>query len=1102
MVIFDVIQADQEYDDDEHCAIRETLKARYGRALAAHQKKGKSKDEKNNQEHVMMKTRGQSLDRRTSSMEGVVSSRGERNIYDDNDLVQEGTIGEERPKEHRGKNMKSSDIKEPFSETSLTTGKATDRRLIHGAEKERVLPAVVKENKKANKGKDGGRASGLKSRKKDELKGESILDDDTLSRDRSMKLSELQCTTDANGDEKGLVKAKTEVTGDSTAAGDGGTKVEKMNKVNNSSWRLEPLSSRPPVRSLAEDGANAVGKAQKIRKKKKAVKGDGHSIENEDVTGPASAEPAKQPDAAPDCKFEDDGRVLVVCVHRADALRTDPAHSSPVVRVHVVDELTGRHVLKEHSPDEPLHTMITRPFDFRQARSLRPEWEEQLVFPERFGRFIEAAHGGPRTLIFFEVMESNRKQNPNEEDEMGKHALAWAFLKLEGANGALNVGYKVRLQMFAPSALRRTSSSTLHVFEWYSRIGRHRYSSTLYVTVMAGQPPQQVQANIGPLSHMLMSQGELEDPETQQVGNSDSSLTNVSGPTQKWSRLPGQACQIPNKLLLSLPAGLAGCFRIAFSHDGRLLAAACAHRDTHPIRLYEIPSGKLLAELHGHLSIVYDLCWSSNDKHLISASADSTAQIWATAPSPREASIILPHPAFVYAARFHPRLDVAIPSLAITGGYDGVLRAWAAEKPTAHLLRELEGHTGYVNTICFDPDGLMMFSGDSVGVILIWSTFVDEAVPGNPTGGWTLHKSVKEDELKGVPINHLNLHPNGRQLLVHAREGALRLFDLRISAIRKFTWLNNFRERLHSTISPCGTFLFAGSESGSVCVWNANTGDKVTMYSGLGFSVPARDVAYHPHDHLVAFCAYGENHRVLLYSYDQSVAQLEASNTIGIKAGVTRDRLSSTMISVQDPVSSLSMAGVSQLSSRAQRVQRALDSVLQEPLDVYGCPIGNNPEHLDIKDSRPLRSSNDKNVPAQSQPVLELSQHAQLLPNTHAHQASALPLSGRSFTTEGRLSSRPSLHFRMLGTEAKITGIEVKSGGDTSHYGTVVALYDYVAGRSDEIALKCGDLLQVLRKDSADRWFGIRTDGTRGYFPAGYVADSAHDVNPSLFESG
>uniref|UniRef100_A0A8C4N2B9 SH3 domain-containing protein n=1 Tax=Eptatretus burgeri TaxID=7764 RepID=A0A8C4N2B9_EPTBU len=80
----------------------------------------------------------------------------------------------------------------------------------------------------------------------------------------------------------------------------------------------------------------------------------------------------------------------------------------------------------------------------------------------------------------------------------------------------------------------------------------------------------------------------------------------------------------------------------------------------------------------------------------------------------------------------------------------------------------------------------------------------------------------------------------------------------------------------------------------------------------------------------------------------------------------------------------------------------------------------------------------------------------------------------------------------MLGTEAKITGIEVNSDGDTSHYEMVVALYDYVARRSDEIALKCGDRLQVLYKDTVDWWFGIGTDGTQGYFPANYVSGSGN----------
>ena len=46
------------------------------------------------------------------------------------------------------------------------------------------------------------------------------------------------------------------------------------------------------------------------------------------------------------------------------------------------------------------------------------------------------------------------------------------------------------------------------------------------------------------------------------------------------------------------------------------------------------------------------------------------------------------------------------------------------------------------------------------------------------------------------------------------------------------------------------------------------SGDQVVMYSDLKYQNPVTDVDYHPRDHMIAFCSLGENHPVLLYSYD------------------------------------------------------------------------------------------------------------------------------------------------------------------------------------------------------------------------------------------
>uniref|UniRef100_A0A4W5LLX4 SH3 domain-containing protein n=1 Tax=Hucho hucho TaxID=62062 RepID=A0A4W5LLX4_9TELE len=95
-----------------------------------------------------------------------------------------------------------------------------------------------------------------------------------------------------------------------------------------------------------------------------------------------------------------------------------------------------------------------------------------------------------------------------------------------------------------------------------------------------------------------------------------------------WSNCFSQVvmvCRIPNKPMLSFRGGQIGCFTVRFSHNGRRLAAACADRDAFPIIVYEISSEKVLAAFNGYLSIVYDLCWSRDDRSLLSTSSDGTS---------------------------------------------------------------------------------------------------------------------------------------------------------------------------------------------------------------------------------------------------------------------------------------------------------------------------------------------------------------------------------------------------------------------------------------------------------------------------------------------
>ena len=46
------------------------------------------------------------------------------------------------------------------------------------------------------------------------------------------------------------------------------------------------------------------------------------------------------------------------------------------------------------------------------------------------------------------------------------------------------------------------------------------------------------------------------------------------------------------------------------------------------------------------------------------------------------------------------------------------------------------------------------------------------------------------------------------------------------------------------------------------------SGDRVAMYSDLGYKNPVSAVDFHPHEHAVAFCSFSEHHPVLIYKYD------------------------------------------------------------------------------------------------------------------------------------------------------------------------------------------------------------------------------------------
>lgn len=78
----------------------------------------------------------------------------------------------------------------------------------------------------------------------------------------------------------------------------------------------------------------------------------------------------------------------------------------------------------------------------------------------------------------------------------------------------------------------------------------------------------------------------------------------------------------------------------------------------------------------------------------------------------------------------------------------------------------------------------------------------------------------------------------------------------------------NYRDFLRGCVSPCGSFVMAGSEDRCVYVWNAETGDQVAVYRDTGLPGAVCCVDYHPLDHSSAFATLQPNAPVLVYGFD------------------------------------------------------------------------------------------------------------------------------------------------------------------------------------------------------------------------------------------
>jgi len=107
-----------------------------------------------------------------------------------------------------------------------------------------------------------------------------------------------------------------------------------------------------------------------------------------------------------------------------------------------------------------------------------PVWEEEIVYQHPYNCILHE-----NALAFFEMLDFVTSSESIDSNSTGWYPIAFAFLKIIGAKKRINVGGKVRLQLYRypkGTIIGNNFNKVPDVYRWWSSAGpRIKYPSTL-----------------------------------------------------------------------------------------------------------------------------------------------------------------------------------------------------------------------------------------------------------------------------------------------------------------------------------------------------------------------------------------------------------------------------------------------------------------------------------------------------------------------------------------------------------------------------------------------------------------------------------------------
>ncbi|MBD2073005.1 pentapeptide repeat-containing protein [Phormidium sp. FACHB-592] len=307
------------------------------------------------------------------------------------------------------------------------------------------------------------------------------------------------------------------------------------------------------------------------------------------------------------------------------------------------------------------------------------------------------------------------------------------------------------------------------------------------------------------------------------------------------------------KKLLTCKAKDGWAWSVAFSPDNCLLASSA----NGTIHLWDLQTGECVQTLKGYTSRVFSLAFSPTGTHLASGNEDPQIHIWHVATGTLTA-VLSDHTDEVHSVAFSPD-----GRLLASGSYDRTIKLWDVsalgnqwsavshqpstlssqgnQDPAEPLPRSnnpltvaplhpslftLTGHTDWIWSIAFSPDGQVLASSSSDRTIKLWDVQTQHCYK-------TLvgHAAAVRSLAFAAPTSDRA----GTWLVSGSDDRTIRLWNHSGDCLRVLQGHTSWISAV--AFSPDGCLLASGSEDQSVRLWDSQTNQCLRLLQGYNSGV-------------------------------------------------------------------------------------------------------------------------------------------------------------------------------------------------------------------------------------------------------------------------